>query len=98
MYIILLLHMRMNGDVYNHCKIHGSATCRDINKLTGWSHLVEGLYGWAVRSQAENVLLCEQHNMITSAEAERTPFSHLTLGGSANLIDTDYDGTEISKN
>jgi len=59
--------------------------------------LVEGLYGWAIRSQAENVLLCEQHNMITSAEAERSPFSHLTLGGNANLINTDYDGTEISK-
>jgi hypothetical protein len=59
--------------------------------------LVEGLYGWAIRSLADNVLLCMQHNMITSAEAERNPFSHLTLGGNANLINTDYDGTEISK-
>jgi len=59
--------------------------------------LVEGLYGWAIRSQAENVLLCEQRNMITSAEAERSPFSHLKLGGNANLINTDYDGTKISK-
>jgi len=46
---------------------------------------------------ARECFTCEQHNMITSAEAERNPFSHLTLGGNANLINTDYDGTEISK-